>query len=111
MLLPIYVQVTTQFGDLHDTPGRMKSVGCIRQVIPWLNSRKFFYWRLKRQFAEFSLRRQIVASSAGGPRATTFVSSEQVLKGWLTEAVNGGRVPRQQNVSDHTSLHGANAKE
>ncbi|KAG6970278.1 hypothetical protein JG688_00004932 [Phytophthora aleatoria] len=98
-LLPIYVQVATEFGDLHDTPGRMKSVGCIRQVVPWSNSRKFFYWRLKRQLAEFTLRRQVVAASAGGPRATTFVGSEQVLKGWFTEAVNGGRVPRQQNVS------------
>ncbi|CAI5744621.1 unnamed protein product [Peronospora destructor] len=98
-LLPIYLQVATEFGDLHDRPGRMKSVGCIRQVVPWSNSRKFFYWRLKRQLAEFSLRRQVVAASAGGPRATSFVGSEQVLKGWFTEAVNGGRVPRQQNVS------------
>eukprot|EP00644_Phytophthora_capsici_P001320 jgi/Phyca11/504913/fgenesh2_kg.PHYCAscaffold_10_\ len=98
-LLPIYVQVATEFGDLHDTPGRMKAVGCIRQVVPWSNSRKFFYWRLKRQLAEFSLRREVVAASAGGPRATTFVGSEQILKGWFTEAVNGGRVPRQQNVS------------
>uniref|UniRef100_A0AAV1VHC7 Acetyl-CoA carboxylase n=1 Tax=Peronospora matthiolae TaxID=2874970 RepID=A0AAV1VHC7_9STRA len=98
-LLPIYVQVATEFGDLHDTPGRMKSVGCIRQIVPWSNSRKFFYWRLKRQLAEFSLRRQVVAASAGGPRSSTFVSSEQILKGWFTEAVNGGRVPRQQNVS------------
>ncbi|KAI9912415.1 hypothetical protein PsorP6_005216 [Peronosclerospora sorghi] len=103
MLLPIYVQVATEFGDLHDTPGRMKSVGCIRQIIPWANSRKFFYWRLKRQLSEFSLRRQIVAASAGGPCATTCVSSEQVLKGWLTEEVNGGRVPRQQNQEQMAS--------
>ncbi|RLN37492.1 hypothetical protein BBO99_00001939 [Phytophthora kernoviae] len=98
-LLPIYVQVATEFGDLHDTPGRMKSVGCIRQVVPWSNARLFFYWRLKRQLAEFSLRREVMAASVNGPRETTFVGSEQVLKGWFTEAVNGGRVPRQQNVS------------
>ncbi|KAI9905195.1 hypothetical protein PsorP6_014305 [Peronosclerospora sorghi] len=103
MVLPIYVQVATEFGDLHDTPGRMKSVGCIRQIISWANSRKFFYWRLKRQLSEFSLRRQIVAASAGGPCATTCVSSEQVLKGWLTEEVNGGRVPRQQNQEQMAS--------
>jgi hypothetical protein len=91
--------MATQFGDLHDAPVRMKSVGCIRQVVPWSNSRKFFYWRRKRQLAGFSLCRQVVAASADGSRRCGLGA---VLKG----AVNGGRVLRHQNVSvgcDHTA--------
>lgn len=95
-LLPIYVQVATEFADLHDTPGRMKAKSCIREVVEWKNARTFFYWRLKRQLAEFQLRRDLVKCSAG---TVTFADAEQLLKTWFTEAVNGGRVPRQLNVS------------
>lgn len=93
-LLPIYVQVATEFADLHDTPGRMKAKQCIRQVVPWKQARSFFYWRLKRQLAEFALRRQVAAAVS----SVNFQDAEQVLKGWFTEAVNAGRVPRQTNV-------------
>ncbi|TYZ66264.1 hypothetical protein PybrP1_008196 [[Pythium] brassicae (nom. inval.)] len=95
-LLPIYVQVATEFADLHDTPGRMKAKRCIRDVVEWRHARTFFYWRLKRQLAEFQLRRELARGSAG---TVSFLGAEQLLKTWFTEAVNGGRVPRQLNVS------------
>jgi acetyl-CoA carboxylase/biotin carboxylase 1 len=95
-LLPIYVQVATEFADLHDTPGRMKAKSCIREIVEWKNARTFFYWRLKRQLAEFQLRREVVASSS---KNISFAAAEQHLKTWFTESVNGGRVPRQLNVS------------
>lgn len=95
-LLPIYVQVATEFADLHDTPGRMKAKHCIREIVEWKHARTFFYWRLKRQLAEFQLRRELVACSK---RAISFAAAEQHLKTWFTESVNGGRVPRQLNVS------------
>lgn len=95
-LLPIYVQVATEFADLHDTPGRMKAKNCIRDIVEWKNARTFFYWRLKRQLAEFQLRRELVACSTG---SISFTAAEQHLKTWFTESVNGGRVPRQLNVS------------
>ncbi|KAJ0397443.1 hypothetical protein P43SY_009298 [Pythium insidiosum] len=95
-LLPVYVQVATEFADLHDTPGRMKAKQCIREIVPWRESRKFFYWRLKRQLAEFQLRREIVTATNNKAK---FVDAEQYLKAWFTEAVNAGRVPRQTNVS------------
>ncbi len=34
-LLGVYRQVGNHFADLHDTPWRMKSVGAIRDVVPW----------------------------------------------------------------------------
>ncbi|KAG1710105.1 hypothetical protein DVH05_017112 [Phytophthora capsici] len=89
-LLSSYVEVSTAFDDLYDILGRMEAVGCIRQVVLWSNSHKFFYWCLKRQLAELLLCREVVAASAGGPRATTFVGSEKILKGWFTEAINSG---------------------
>lgn len=95
-LLPIYVQVATEFADLHDTPGRMKAKSCIRDIVEWKNARRFFYWRLKRQLAEFQVRRELVASSS---KNISFTGAEQHLKTWFTESVNGGRVPRQLNVS------------
>jgi acetyl-CoA carboxylase/biotin carboxylase 1 len=95
-LLPIYVQVATEFADLHDTPGRMKAKNCIRDIVEWKNARTFFYWRLKRQLAEFQLRRELVKCSSS---RISFAGAEQHLKTWFTESVNGGRVPRQLNVS------------
>ena len=95
-LLPIYVQVATEFADLHDTPGRMKAKSCIREVVEWKHARTFFYWRLKRQLAEFQLRREISEATSN---KISFKDGEQYLKAWFTEAVNAGRVSRQTNVS------------
>ncbi|TMW67475.1 hypothetical protein Poli38472_011095 [Pythium oligandrum] len=95
-LLPVYVQIATEFADLHDTPGRMKAKNCIREAVEWRNARKFFYWRLKRQLSEFETRREIVTATGN---KVSFKDAEQVLKGWFTESVNAGRVPRQTNVS------------
>ena len=58
-LLPVYEQISVQFCELHDTPGRMKAVGVIRQEVDWKSSRAFFYWRLRRKLAEFDLRKKI----------------------------------------------------
>lgn len=96
LLLPVYVQIATEFADLHDTPGRMKAKSCIREVVDWKQARPYFYWRLKRRVAEFQWRRQVMAS---GTSKITFKDAEQYLKAWFTEAVNGGRVPRPVNTS------------
>lgn len=60
LLFPTYHQVATQFADLHDTPGRMKSKGCIQASVPWATSREFFYWRLRRKMAEQKWVKRIV---------------------------------------------------
>ncbi|CAG8469460.1 4231_t:CDS:2 [Paraglomus brasilianum] len=51
-LLPVYTQIAFQFADLHDTPGRMKAKGCIRKSLEWRQSRRFFYWRVRRRLYE-----------------------------------------------------------
>ena len=71
-------QVAVHFADLHDTPGRMMEKGVIlvspfwsprqqcsapslifvpfshlfQDVLEWKNSRKYFYWRLRRRLCE-----------------------------------------------------------
>jgi acetyl-CoA carboxylase/biotin carboxylase 1 len=100
ILFPIYLQIAKEFGDLHDTPGRMKAKKVIREIVPWKKARIFFYWRLKRRLAEFSIRKQILQASSSGTLSFDF--TENILKRWFTESINAGRVPRPLNVSVET---------
>lgn len=52
LLLPIYQQISIEYADLHDRPIRMKRKGVIRQSLQWSQSRRFFYWRLRRRLNE-----------------------------------------------------------
>ncbi len=60
----ILVKVAVHFADLHDTPGRMKAKGVIRRKVKWSESRKFFYWRLKRRLLEFEVANQLLIRRA-----------------------------------------------
>lgn len=51
-LLPIYTQISVQFADLHDRSTRMLRKGVIREELEWVNSRRFFFWRLRRRLNE-----------------------------------------------------------
>lgn len=51
-LAPIFSSIATTYADLHDKAGRMKSVGVIREILSWDNSRRYFYQRLRRRLAE-----------------------------------------------------------
>jgi acetyl-CoA carboxylase/biotin carboxylase 1 len=84
-LLPVYEQIAVQFCELHDTPGRMKSVGVIRAEVDWMQARSFFYWRLRRQLAYFDLRRQLIdAASVGrGVRALTPQAAGDLIESWF----------------------------
>ena len=55
-LMPLYVQISHEFADLHDRPGRMKAKGVIRDVLSWPRSRAYLAKRLKRRLAEDALR-------------------------------------------------------
>jgi len=76
LLLPVYDQLSVHFADLHDTPGRMKEKGVIREEIEWSQARKYFYWRLRRRLAEFDLR----AKMGGGG-----VKESEVIREWFLE--------------------------
>jgi acetyl-CoA carboxylase/biotin carboxylase 1 len=78
-----YVQVATHFADLHDTPGRMKAKGCIHGVVEWRRARAFFYYRLRRKLAEYSLRDHI--STETGLQAPKISS---LLKVWYLRSLN-----------------------
>ena len=86
-LLPVYEQIAVQFCELHDTPGRMKSVGVIRAAVDWPDARSFFHWRLRRQLAIFDLRRQLMeAASVGrGVRSLSAISAGNLIRDWFLE--------------------------
>lgn len=52
-------QVAVTFADLHDTPVRMQEKGVIQDVVPWANSRRILYWRLRRLLGEDRVKKEI----------------------------------------------------
>lgn len=80
LLLPVYTQISLQFADLHDRAGRMKAKDTIRHALEWKNSRRFFYWRLRRRLNEESILKKMGTTSIRGPvsRATNL----QNLRAW-----------------------------
>lgn len=80
LLLPVYLQISLQFADLHDRTGRMKAKKAIRQPLQWKNARRFFYWRLRRRLNEESVLKKMAATSARGPIARA--TSLQSLRAW-----------------------------
>jgi acetyl-CoA carboxylase/biotin carboxylase 1 len=64
LLFGVYQQVAVHFADLHDTPGRMHAKGVIRQQVQWSDSRRFFYWRLRRKLLEFSIASEVSSNSS-----------------------------------------------
>lgn len=87
-LLPVYEQISVQFCELHDTPGRMQAVGVIRQQVEWKSSRSFFYWRLRRKLAEFDLRKKIIDASQVGRAVTspTPLEASDMIKQWFVQS-------------------------
>jgi acetyl-CoA carboxylase/biotin carboxylase 1 len=86
-LLPVYEQISVQFCELHDTPGRMQAVGVIRKQVEWKTSRAFFYWRLRRKLAEFDLRKKIIDAAEVGRavKSPTPLEATDMIKAWFLE--------------------------
>lgn len=82
-LAPIYQQITIQFADLHDRSGRMKAKGVIRKELEWRDSRRFFYWRLRRRLNEQTMARAI--RKVMGQDAISYLDSVTRLKTWFFE--------------------------
>ena len=72
-LLPVYAQVAWQFADLHDRAGRMRAKDTIRMPLRWRESRRFFYWRLRRRLNEESVLKKMRTAPATNnvPAATS----------------------------------------
>ncbi|KAG9067876.1 acetyl-coenzyme-A carboxylase [Linnemannia hyalina] len=78
-LLPVYQQLAIQFADLHDTAGRMKAKGTIRESLDWTNARRYFYWRVRRRLAEEYIRRRMTIAS----KTQTRDDQTATLKAWF----------------------------
>lgn len=63
LLLPVYMQISLQYADLHDRAGRMKAKDTIRMGLTWQTARRFFYWRLRRRLNEEYVLKRMAASS------------------------------------------------
>jgi len=80
LLLPVYMQVSLQFADLHDRSGRMKAKSVIRDSLSWTQARRFFYWRVRRRVnEEYILKR--MASASKNPLASR-ARNLQTLAAW-----------------------------
>lgn len=64
LLLPVYMQISLQYADLHDRAGRMKAKDTIRMPLQWQNARRFFYWRLRRRLDEEYVLKAMASSSS-----------------------------------------------
>ncbi|KAI0989580.1 hypothetical protein GJ496_006644, partial [Pomphorhynchus laevis] len=54
-----YIPATIMFADLHDRPNRMLKQNAIKCIVPFVKSRVFFYWRLKRRIYQDDLLRRL----------------------------------------------------
>lgn len=64
LLLPVYMQISLQYADLHDRAGRMQAKDTIRMPLQWQQARRFFYWRLRRRLNEEYVLKRMAASSS-----------------------------------------------
>ncbi|GIZ45206.1 hypothetical protein CKM354_000838600 [Cercospora kikuchii] len=63
-LLPVYLQISLQYADLHDRAGRMKAKDTIRMPLVWSEARRFFYWRLRRRLNEEHILKRLASTQA-----------------------------------------------
>lgn len=83
ILMGVYRQISVHFADLHDTPGRMQAKGVIRKQVTWAQSRKFFFWRLRRRLAEFEVVNNILETDKSIKSKEIAV---QIIQQWYLEA-------------------------
>jgi len=82
LVIGVFRQIAVHFADLHDTPGRMRAKGVIRKQVTWAQSRKFFFWRLRRRLAEFEVAQTMMDIDN---QITTRSAAIEIVKGWFME--------------------------
>eukprot|EP00949_MAST-11_sp_MAST-11-sp1_P001689 g1689.t1 len=90
----VMLQIAEHFADLHDTPGRMLAKEAIHGVIPWKQSRSFFYWRLRRRLAEFGLRKVVREIRPDFSEKKI----EDTIRTWFAKT-NSSRRPQSRKIS------------
>ena len=81
-LLPMYTQISYEFADLHDRPGRMLAKGVIRDVVSWKRSREYFYWRVRRRLAQDALVKEVKAAD----ETMSHADAVATVRGWIDGA-------------------------
>jgi acetyl-CoA carboxylase/biotin carboxylase 1 len=83
-LMPLYVQISHEFADLHDRPGRMKAKGVIRDIVPWERAREYFFWRVRRRLMQDALVTELKAADESLDHAACLT----LLRSWLGDAAS-----------------------
>jgi acetyl-CoA carboxylase/biotin carboxylase 1 len=78
LLKPVYLQIATQFADLHDKTGRMRAKGVIQDAVPWESSREYFFYLAKRRIMQDNYVAQLKAAD----ESLTTEAALDVLKGF-----------------------------
>lgn len=76
-LLPLYTSVAVTFADLHDRTGRMKVKGVIREGLEWKQSRRYFFWRVKRRLLQDFFIKQLQAADRRLSHEAAFAKVKQ----------------------------------
>ena len=77
--MPLYVQISHEFADLHDRPGRMKAKGVIREIVPWKRAREYFFWRVRRRLMQDALVKSLKEADSGLSHADCL----SMLSAWI----------------------------
>lgn len=77
----MYHIVAVHFADLQDTPVRLLEKGLLNDVIPWRDSRTWFYWRLRRLLIEDKFVKKILDIS----HSITWAAAQALLIEWFME--------------------------
>lgn len=80
-LQTMYHQVAVHFVELHDTPERMLAKGVIVDIVPWRDSRRLLYGRLRRLIVENRIKKQIIALDT----SITNDQAKSMLSKWFLE--------------------------
>ncbi|XP_075988635.1 acetyl-CoA carboxylase isoform X2 [Anticarsia gemmatalis] len=83
-LSPIYHEIAVQFAELHDTAERMLEKGCIFDIIPWRDSRRLLYWRLRRLLRQNEQERRVQAAVKPADTMDQGAAAA-TLRRWFTE--------------------------
>ena len=91
-LFSVYQQAAVSFADLHDRPGRMLAKEVIKRIIPWHQSRTYFYWRLLRRVCELDVTKSMQAADPN----LSFSKAREQLVSWFIDDL------RYSNSLSHT---------
>lgn len=101
-LLHVYHTVTIHFADLHDTPERLLEKGCINEIVPWRDSRRWFYWRLRRLLLEDKFIKKIIKTKSMN---LSVGQAKQMLRRWLVEDKGATEVLTVINIYLHYRIN------